>query len=202
MSRGPVKVVGIVAALALLAGCGSQRAQTSTSHTGAQLSSSTPASTSQHSNLANSAPGSRVTRLCTVRQLTITMHGVAGLGHVGDVLDFHNRGTQCMLYGYPGADGLDRQGLPVVSARRTPRGYLGGLGQRVPEKAVLLNPGQTASALLEGLASSTPPAPCRHYTSLEVTPPGETRSVRFAVAGAICSPQIHPVVPGTTGREL
>lgn len=199
MARGAIRATGLVAAVAFVAACGARSGQPNTA------AQSSPTTSSQHSPVAGSTqPGSPQIAVhhCATRQLTITLRGLAGLGHGGYVLEFHNRGRLCALYGYPGVDGLNRGGHAVISARRTPRGYLGGLGQGVPEKAVTLARGQTASAILEGLNAPLPSAPCRRYSSLEVTPPGETHSVRLASASGLCYPQIHPVVPGLTGREL
>lgn len=191
MSKGVPRAVGMIAALIVVAGCGSTQARSHTTIT-------------THPAVAGLAPGASHTlkaRLCATSQLAITLHGLAGLGHGGFVLEFQDRGRPCALYGYPGVDGLDRHGRAVVSARRTLRGYLGGLAQGVPEKAVTLSSGQTASAILEGLDAPLPSALCRHYTSLLITPPGETHSVRFEAGHSICYPQIHPVVPGMSGRE-
>ena len=42
-------------------------------------------------------------------------------------------------------------------------------------------------------------ASCPSYAGLLVTPPGETHASRLALAFSLCSPEIHPVVPGEGG---
>ena len=131
--------------------------------------------------------------------------GTAGLGHEGVVLLFRNVGsTVCALHGYPGVAGLNSGGRQVTQARRTPSGYLGGLafGQTTPPNVVLA-PGQTASALVEG--TDVPMGnemSCPSYPSLLVTPPNTTSSVPVSASLPGCSGlAIHPVVPGTGGSE-
>jgi hypothetical protein len=126
----------------------------------------------------------------------------AGLGHLGAALLFANTGSRtCTLTGYPGvalstASGGQRQ------VRRTPNGYLGGLSpQATAAPVVRLAPRQTASALLEGDASTSAGGPCPDYVALLVTPPNQTVTRRLAKTMSICAAQIHPVVPGTSGRQ-
>ncbi len=104
------------------------------------------------------------------------------------------------MHGYPGADGLTAGGTHVVSARRTTNGYLAGVGLLGPEPIVSLATGATASASIEGLLAPTPSqSACPIYTTLLVTPPNETHSVRLP-AKSLCDLEVHPVVPGSTGR--
>jgi hypothetical protein len=65
-----------------------------------------------------------------------------------------------------------------------------------------LAPGETASALLEGTNNPTGTATsCPIYSAILVTPPGETHSVRVGISMRGCTGlEIHPVVPGSTGR--
>lgn len=127
-----------------------------------------------------------------------------GLGHDGIAVLFKNVGPAgCLLSGYPGVAGLNGAGQPVVQAVRTPSGYMGGLsGGATTAPSFDLEPGQTASALVEGTDNPQNGASsCPEYQGLLVTPPGTTTSVRLKVRLAGCStPQVHPVVPGTTGH--
>jgi hypothetical protein len=140
---------------------------------------------------------------CTIIDLNITVGGGdAGAGHRSVALIFRNTATAtCQLRGYPGVAALDGQGTQVEQAQRSPAGYLGGLkGTTVP--TVDVAPGQTASALVEALASGPGGASCTGYRGLLVTPPDETHSVRLALTWDGCSNlQIHPVVPGDTGQQ-
>lgn len=107
---------------------------------------------------------------------------------------FHDRGGTCRTGAYPGVDGL-QHGRAVVHARRTERGYLGGGSSA----SLVLRRGQDASALLEGLLGPVPWSPCPRYTALAVTPPDGAVSVVRPARTPLCSLQIHPLVPGTTG---
>lgn len=151
---------------------------------------------------------------CTPAQIAVSIgQGGAGLGHVGFPLLFTNKSsTRCVLSGYPGAAMLDASGRQVVQAARTPSGYLGGQAEGSPAPAaVYVYPGDTVSAMLEGtdnpIGASTS---CPYYPDVLVTPPNQDVSVTLAFdsvpAGATagfpgCStPQIHPMVPGRTGK--
>ncbi len=190
------------AAMALvLGGCLS-----STDPTGARSQAPAPtvaATTPTSAPTVNSPPTSPVPPApptCTTGQLTVTVKAVnSGLNHGGSVVVFENKAKTCQLRGYPGLDGVDANGTVVVSARRTPSGYLGGPGDQAGS-AVVLGPGEAASALFEGI--NAPPSgepPCPRGTALLVTPPDETHSVRVPETSGVCDLLIHPVVAGSTG---
>ena len=64
-------------------------------------------------------------------------------------------------------------------------------------------PGHTVSALLEGLDSDAAHGggPCPRYAHLLVTPPNQIVTARMtSPVTSICQPEVHPVVPGATGR--
>lgn len=94
-------------------------------------------------------------------------------------------------------------GRKVVDATRTLAGYLGGVHDAGGVPTVLLQPSESASAIVEG--SDTPASPsrgsCPPVTSILVTPPNTRTSVRLTATPPGCSTlQVHPVVPGTTGN--
>jgi hypothetical protein len=192
------------AATVALAGCGS----TSTMPTRTSTATTTITTTRTLGAPASgprAAPAHAASSACRSGQIAVTP-GVrgAGLGHVGVVLRFRSTGSAtCTLSGYPGAT-LVTAGGRDVPARRTLNGYLGGVGgtsDRAP--AVRVRPGQTVSAMLEGLDSD--PAhgggSCPRYAHLLVTPPNQTVTARMtSPLTAICRPEVHPVVPGTSGR--
>ena len=138
--------------------------------------------------------------------------GGSGLGHQDQVILFTNQSqSTCALSGYPGVAGLDTQGNQAVQAERTTNGYLGGLQSGTTSlPSVSLASGQTASAIVEGTDNPVGSArSCPSYPTLLVTPPNLTVSVRVTVTGLGtnppglpgCSPiQVHPVVPGSSGR--
>lgn len=124
-------------------------------------------------------------------------------GHQGVVLLFFNNGsTSCVLFGYPGAAGLNAGGTQVVQAQRTLTGMMGGLAPGVTAlPRITLAPGQTASAVVEGTdVPSGTETSCPTYPSLLVTAPNAKASVTIPFALPGCSGlQVHPVVPGTSG---
>ncbi len=213
---GAAALLGAIA----LAGCGSGSSPTSssTASTPAVTSSTATASTTTTTSTVTVTPSpssattaaggagtsgqSTSTPACASGTTAVSLgSGGAGLGHSGIVLLLRNAGARtCVLRGYPGAALVARSGS-VVNAVRTPSGYLGGLapGSNVPP-AVNIGPGQTASALLEGVDSSSGGGPCPTYPALLATPPNETSTVRLDRSLSLCNPQIHPVVAGTTGR--
>jgi hypothetical protein len=143
--------------------------------------------------------------LCTddIRVIPGTVEGAAG--HLALVLVFNNvsRTTTCEIIGYPGVDLVSASGATVVHLTRTLRGMAGGepAGVTAPQ-AVILAPGQSASALAE--ASDVPQggiSNCGSY-SLLVTVPNQFVSVPGGTSMLPrCAAQIHPVVPGTSGGK-
>ncbi len=142
---------------------------------------------------------------CTPGGLKVTVGAEsAGSGHRSVALVFTNVGsTPCTLHGYPGVAALNATGAQIAQATRTPSGYLGGLapGRAIPY--VTLAAGQSASATVEAMAfNASDGSACTAYAGLLVTPPNETRSVRVPWTNDGCSGlEIHPVVPGVTGRS-
>jgi hypothetical protein len=155
---------------------------------------------------ATTSPTTGSSSACRDGQISVSNseNGGAGLGHEDQVILFTNSSqSACSLSGYPGVAGLDAQGNQAVQAVRTPSGYLGGLASGdVTPPVVVLAPGQSASATVEGTDNPVGTATsCPSYPELLVTPPDLTGSTRVAAGLPGCSPiQIHPVVPGTTGR--
>lgn len=206
-----VLMVGSTAATAIvaLAACtGAPKAAPPKTPTGPSQSATAPA-TGQGDQTGSggqigTGSGSAQTPECTLAHLRVSIHnGDAGSGHYGLVLVFkHDDSGTCVMRGYPGVAGLDANGNQVTQARRTLRGYLGGLQQPIDTiPTVRLAPGATASAYVEG--TNVPPGnatSCTEYKGLLVTSPDETHSVRLDVTANGCDGlQIHPVVPGDTG---
>lgn len=128
--------------------------------------------------------------------------GGAGLGHSGIVLLLRNTGARtCSLRGYPGAALVTASGQEADAAR-TPSGYLGGLkaGSGV-DPLVVVGPGRSASALLEGLDATSSGGACPTYSTLLVTPPNTTSTFRITRVLSLCRPEVHPVVPGVSGNQ-
>jgi hypothetical protein len=125
----------------------------------------------------------------------------AGLGHIGEPIVFRNTGaTTCTMYGYPGVR-VSSNGQ-ASGADDTPNSYLGGLsGSTIP--TVSLAPGATASAFIEGTDNPEGTAPsCPTYSSLEITPPGDSQTFTLDTSLPGCSTiEVHPVVNGSTGQQ-
>jgi hypothetical protein len=151
------------------------------------------------------APANGLARPCRDGQISVSgAFGGAALGHEGQILLFTNSSqSSCTMGGYPGVAALDAQGHQVAQAERSLSGYLGGLdnGATTPP-IVVVTPGQSVSALVEGTDIPVAPATsCPSYPALLVTPPNLTLSVRLPFDLVGCSPiEIHPVVPGNSGR--
>ncbi len=118
---------------------------------------------------AAESAGSAVPR-CKLHQLHISLHSSdGGAGHGGWVIVFRNRARACTLRGYPGVDGVHKDGTTSVHARRTREGYLGG-SYRV--KTVALDNGEAASTIFEGINGPVwSEGRCHEYAALRITPP-------------------------------
>ncbi|MHB1536389.1 MAG: DUF4232 domain-containing protein [Acidimicrobiales bacterium] len=225
---GVVAVGAVVAVAVLASGCGSgptkaapgRTTSTTTATPTPSVATTTPTTSAPPATLpATTVPSSTTAppgpSACTSSQIGVSLgSGGAGLGHVGYPVLFTNKGTtSCVLGGYPGVALLDASGHQAVQAMRTPGGYLGGLSSESTTPPVLtVAPGQTVSALLEGTDIPVGAATsCPSYPAVLVTPPNQHVPIllQFAAApvgfmGAFpgCStPEIHPVVSGSTGRQ-
>ncbi|MBB3753103.1 hypothetical protein FHT44_005622 [Mycolicibacterium sp. BK634] len=132
---------------------------------------------------------------CAPEQLVVTALPMqAGVSHRGVPLVFALApgAGACTLTGYPGVD--SGTGGPLLHARRTLRGYLGGLpsGVDVPP-TVTLGPGHPAQAMVEGIAVDADTNQCPTYTDLLVTPPNTTGTVTVPATIDTCQLQVHPV---------
>jgi hypothetical protein len=151
---------------------------------------------------------------CTSSELAVSaLHIGAAMGNVAEVIAFKNVAAgSCTLSGYPGVAALDARGVQVEQARRSLTAYLGGQDTGTAPMTVALQPGQVATATVDGSDNPIGVATsCPYYPSFLVTVPDETHSVvlggvgwqgpTFAEQGFPgCSPiVVTPVVPGETG---
>jgi hypothetical protein len=143
--------------------------------------------------------------ICATSETSITTSsGGVGMSHVGLVLRFLNLGViPCRMSGYPTVVLIGASGSRAITVTKTPSGYLGGLAPGTgtsPE--VTIEPGQSASSLLEGVDfGGTNQNACPIVRSLLVAPPTDAQSVRVATRFDGCTDvEIHPVIAGTTGR--
>lgn len=138
--------------------------------------------------------------------------GQAG-GSASEVITFKNVGAApCSLTGFPGVAVLNQSGEQVEQAARLRVAMMGGQFDGIELASVDLDPGQEASATVEG--SDTPFGPetvCPYYPAFLITAPGQTRAVTLSAVGEQgrgftntgfpgCSRiVVTPVVPGDTG---
>jgi hypothetical protein len=195
-------------------GSGSPSTTTHTATAPPTSSAATTTSTANTSTVTATSTASSTTRgtqptavaastACASGDVSVSLgRASAGLGHLGQPLLFENVGpSACSLTGYPGV-ALVRTGGRQLQVRRAPNGYLGGLSPNDTSNPVVhLRPDQTASALVEGEDSSRSGGACPSYAALLVTPPNQRVTSRIDHALAICDPQVHPVVAGTSGRQ-
>ncbi|WP_245846978.1 DUF4232 domain-containing protein [Mycobacterium szulgai] len=118
----------------------------------------------------------------------------AGVGHraVPLTLSLIDGAAACTLTGYPKVD--SGAGGPLIHAKPTLRGYLGGLpsGTDTPP-TVTLTATQQAQAIVEGMAIDGGGNPCPSYTDLLVTLPGTTGAITVPTDIDVCQLQVHPV---------
>jgi hypothetical protein len=232
MNETPKRTMGLRVALAALAlaavstGCGSAARKTTPPTTGLPTTTATTAAAPVTAAVATTVPSSTTVATtvpstttapsgpvaCQSRALLVSLGaGGVGAGHVGIALLFKNVGpVACILHGYPGVALLDASGRQATQAVRAPSGYLGGLtaGATTPP-TIVAQPGQTASALLEGTDVATGGQSCPSYPAAVVTPPNQTGSTKVKLAKGSsgtgfpgCSPvEIHPLVKGSTGSQ-
>ena len=142
---------------------------------------------------------------CQANALGISLTDVGAYSfHTGLAIEFKNRGSACTITGYPGVDDLSATGRRILSAEPTKSGYIGGVFSG-PIPTVHLAKGKTASALVEWVNGGPVGIPCPHVHSLRITPPGAVSSVIMSPKSlkteTFCGVQVHPVVPGRSGRK-
>jgi len=193
----------VLAAGVVAAACSSNGSSSSSTTTTTAATTTTTAARS--TTTTTGAPATTTTAgtvACGSSQVSLTSSSNSGAGHIGLVLVFTNHSSApCQITGYPGVAGLNAAGQQAAQAERTPNGYVGGIPTGSTPPVVVLQPGQSASAILEGSDVPTGTATsCPTYASLLVTPPNTTVSIPLAASMPGCSAlQIHPVVAGTSG---
>jgi hypothetical protein len=126
----------------------------------------------------------------------------SGSGHRLVVLLFTNTGSQpCRTTGYPNVTAINGSGNTIAQAKHTRAGYLAGVGGDKEIPAIVLAPGQTASAAVEAMAFDPDSGDaCTPYAALLVAAPGDSATTRLPWPGDGCSTlEVHPIVPGTDG---
>ncbi|MEV8510666.1 DUF4232 domain-containing protein [Actinoplanes sp. NPDC051475] len=144
-------------------------------------------------------PGDPDAPTCTTANLKITIGEADGAaGHSIAPVHFQNTGPTCWIKGYPTVVSLDAAGNPGKTAEQTLSGYAGShLSEISP---YLLNKGDTATALVETLNANEDGTACTAVTSVRISPPKQTSSVKVSWTGGCARFQVHPVIRGMTGQ--
>ncbi|MCV7125340.1 DUF4232 domain-containing protein [Mycobacterium lacus] len=98
----------------------------------------------------------------------------------------------CTLSGYPDVE--SGAGGPLIHAKPTPRGYMGGLPatDTVPPTATL-SLAQRAQAIVEGMAIDGNGNQCPTYTDLRVNLPNTVEVFTVPTTIEACQLQVHPI---------
>jgi hypothetical protein len=141
---------------------------------------------------------------CTGGQLSTTVTPLSSQSGdaVGLLLVYQNKTDQaCTLFGYPGASAVDSGGNVLADAKRTLRGFFGGLSSGTPATVKLTQPAP-ASAVIEWDAAGSTCVSADHFLT---TPPGTTATrpagTNHSGRWLVCSLTVHPVVFGTSGKK-
>ncbi|HWD74467.1 MAG TPA: DUF4232 domain-containing protein [Solirubrobacteraceae bacterium] len=191
---------------ASVAACGSGGSSSTAAHSASSTSTPAASATATSATTPPQASAASLPAGCTAPHTSTSIGQVgAATGHVGVTLLFRNSGSAaCTLTGYPGVALVAATGRHgQLEVARTPQGYMGGLSpQARANPVVVLAPGQSGSAILEGEDfNPVTSGSCPRYSSLLVTPPNQRVTVRLTRSLSICDPTVHPVVSGTTGRQ-
>ena len=220
MGVGAASLLGAVVAAVALSGCTSSThtaagggtssasatgtAQSSAQSTAPSDGGGQPSSTGTATDASTAAP----TAACTDAELKVTAAGVgAAASHSGWIVVFTNTGSAtCTIEGYPGAAVTGTYGGVVLNATRAKTGYIGG---QYPNPAtIVLAPGKAASTVVEwddatsdGRSPVGANCPGMDSGKVLITPPNTTGSTSFPAPAGLCSLfEVHPLVPGTSGR--
>jgi hypothetical protein len=185
--------------LALAAACGGSSAPTGSSGVTATSTETTSAAASTSAASSGSASGSCSTSSLSLR---VTPQGAAAGSNYDAIVFTNTSSAPCTLYGYPGvsfATSADGQQVGSAAGRNTQH----------PSVTVTLDPGSSASALLQiANTANFPPSDCKATPvgGLRVYPPGEKKAgyVAFDQPMNVCSSAVHQlsveaVVSGSTG---
>ncbi|WP_258080829.1 DUF4232 domain-containing protein [Nocardia nova] len=189
-----VVLLGATAATTL-AGCAQRESGNPPSARPATETSAAQSPSAQHTPTPGAATTAPAVVACRPRQLDITAHTLSpGMMHRAVELSFALAADTppCAIGGYPGVD--TGEGGPVLHARRTPRGYMGGLPRDddTPPVVTVL-PGRPARAVVEGSSMGPAGEDCPLYTSLAVTAPDSTDTRTVHTTIDTCALEVHPV---------
>lgn len=132
---------------------------------------------------------------CWSDQIAVTASPTQGAaGHRALTLMFTLAGgaEPCTLTGYAGVD--SGAGGPLIHAKPTARGYMGGLPADLDvPPTVILSISTQGQAVVEGLAVDGEGKQCPTYTDLVINPPDTTNVVTVSATIDACALQVHPI---------
>jgi len=134
---------------------------------------------------------------CAAVDLTVSIvRRVAAVGAAAN-LGFVNIGPSvCAIEGYPGVLAQTRAGYPRAAAPVL-SGLSGGVRRDTVAPIVLLQPRESATAVLESLPRGY--GGCDTSRWVEVSLPAGGQVARLPFVMQLCEAQVHPVTPGTSG---
>jgi hypothetical protein len=155
-------------------------APSQTSSTPTSTPTTTPTVATQTATAPTSTSSPTGSTACTAADLSLSFlggQGATGHGELGFELR-NTSGSTCHTYGYPGVLFLDRAGtaLPTDSTRTT-QDFFGS----VPEKKLVLAPGQAVSFRLGVTHGAASPTGCTTAYGLQVIPPDDTHTLHVAI---------------------
>jgi hypothetical protein len=147
-------------------------------------------------------PVTLVATACAKSTLEVILRDGSALGDVSvSLIDLGNRGTNpCVIEGYPAISAAVADGL-AVTAQAIPRGKAGGSSTQTPP-IVLLQPGDTGTAMIEYLTKAPPNVvtACETAKQITISLRGELLAT-LPFARSVCNLQIHPVVSSPSGSD-
>jgi hypothetical protein len=192
-----IRAALILACTLGLAACGSS-SQNSSGVASTQTTSSPATSPTSSTNSTSSAPTATTTtqttpattptstaapagsKPCTAADLAVSFLGGQGATGHGE-LGFELRnisGATCHTYGYPGVQFTDRAGKPLpTKSTRTTQDFFGS----VPEKKLVVAPGQNVSFRLGVTHGAASPVGCTTAYGLQVIPPDDTATLHVTI---------------------
>jgi hypothetical protein len=164
--------------------------------------SATGAPTPARTGSGGNATGASGIPSCGNADVTVSLgRAGAAMNHASQPLVFKNVGAHaCTLHGYPGA-AVVGGGRTLINATRELNGYVGDMQQLSSAPVVTLQPGQSATGMLEWEGSAGEKCYPDGSGSLVVTSPNTTKSVSLlpvtvGTKGICAGFEVHPVVPG------
>ncbi|MCW2539585.1 MAG: hypothetical protein JWN95_1310 [Frankiales bacterium] len=142
-----------------------------------------------------------IAKPCIIPNLDVTLDPGPGDPDTSWLLEFRNHATSpCAMAGYPTVYPQNR-GAMISRSWPTRAGQYGGVAGTLTLPTVLLQPGESASALLEPDRAEQPVSAgtCTADQLSIGFPVDDSRPAVLPVKLRWCNPEIHPIVPGTSG---